>query len=104
MEKPFTYESEDGPRTVQQPSFTSTKLQTTCQTPINKPIALCSGPTIRETVVERGVPLIARVPYVGRLFKYQAIGSESITTFILIRCQELPGEKFLASLTSPEIR
>ncbi|MEI8212994.1 MAG: hypothetical protein WCI02_12665 [Planctomycetota bacterium] len=105
MGNPFTYEAEDGPRTVQQPRFKSTEVQTTSQTPINKPIALCSGPTIRETVVERGVPLIARVPYVGKLLKYKAIGTESITTFILIRCQELPGEKFLADLTSrPEIR
>ncbi len=88
MGNPFTYESKDGTLTVQQPDFTSTGVQTTCKAPTNETIALCSGPIIRESVVERGVPLIGRVPYVGKLFKNTAKATESISTIILIRCQE----------------
>lgn len=86
--KTLAYESKDGPLTVQQPDFTSSGIQTTCNAPTNKTIGLCSGPIIRESVVEQGVPLIGRVPYVGKVFKNSRKKTESITIIILIRCQE----------------
>ncbi len=88
MGNPFTYESKDRTLTVQQPKFTFTEVQTTYKAPINKTIALCSGPIIRESVVERDVLKIGRVPYVGKFFKNTAKATESISTIILIRCQE----------------
>jgi len=84
----FTYESKDGPLTVQQPQLSTTGIQTICKAPTNKTIALCSGPIVRETVVEQSVPLIGRIPYVGKLFKKTGKATESISTIILIQCQE----------------
>ncbi len=84
----FTFESKHGPLTVQQPNLRSTAIQTTCHVPVNKTMAICSGPIIRETVVEQSVPLMGRIPYVGKLFKNTAMATESISTIILIRCQE----------------
>ncbi len=97
MSDPLKYESKNGLLTVQQPKFTSTGFQTACKAPINKTIALSSGPIIRESVVERAVPLIGRVPYVGEHFKYAAKAKESITSFILIRCQEHKAAKTVSA-------
>lgn len=88
----FTYESKDGPLTVQQPKFSTTGIQTTCKAPANKTIALCGGPINRETVVEQSVPVIGRIPYVGKLFSKTAKATESISTIILIQCQEYKAE------------
>ncbi len=89
---PFTYESNHGPLTVQQPQLSTTGIQTTCKVPTNKTIALCSGPIVRETVVEQSVPLIGRIPHVGKLFNKTAKATESISTIILIQCQEYKAE------------
>lgn len=91
MGSPFTYESKDGSLTVQQPEIRSTEIQTSCKTEANKTIAFCSGPTIRESVVEQGVPMIGRIPSLGKLFRYTSEASESISTIVLIRCQEHTG-------------
>lgn len=88
MGDPFTYEAKDGGLTVQQPEFISTEIQASCKAPTNKTIALCSGRIIRESVMDQRVPLIGRIPYVGNLFKNTAKATESISTIILIRCQE----------------
>ena len=84
----FDYESKDGPLTVQQPNFRSSGIQTTCNVPTNKTIGLCCAPTVRKSVVERGVPLIGRVAFAANVFKNSAKYTESITTIVLIRCQE----------------
>lgn len=86
--KSLACESEDGPVTVQQPDFTSSEIQTTCNALANKTIGLCSGPTNRESIVEHAVPLVSRVPYVGKAFKNSRKITESITTIVLIRCEE----------------
>ena len=93
MGDPFTFETNDGPLTVQQPEVASSGVQTRCNVPVNQTIAVCSGPSIRESVVERGVPLIGRVPYLGKLFRYTAKRNESITTIILVRWQEQSGDR-----------
>lgn len=91
MGSPFTYESKDGPLTVHQPEIRSSEIQTSCKAEANKTIAFCSGPTIRESVVEQGVPMIGRIPYVGKFFRYTSEASVSISTIVLIRCQEHTG-------------
>ncbi len=84
----FTFESEHGPLTVQQPSVSVNTIQTTCNAPANETIAISGGPIDRDVVVEQEVPLLGKIPYVGRLFKNTAKATESISTIILIRCQE----------------
>ncbi len=85
---PFTFESGQGPLTVQQPDVSVSGISTVCQAPVNKTIALCSGPIVRELVVEKNVPMIGRIPYVGKLFKKTVKATESISTILLIRCQK----------------
>lgn len=88
----FTYESKDGLLTVQQPKLSTNWIQSTCKAPTNKTIAFCSGPIVRETVVEKSVPLIGRIPYAGKLFTNAGKATESVSTIILIQCQEYEAE------------
>ncbi len=81
----FTFESTQGPLTVQQPRFSSRGIQTAVNAPIDKTMAIYGGPTAREVYSEQGVPLLKRIPYVGRFFKNTAKATESVSTIILIR-------------------
>lgn len=98
----FTFESEHGPLTVQQPTVSATSIDTTCRAPVNKTIALCSGPIVRDVVAEREAPLIKWVPYVGRLFKNTSKATESISSIVLIRCQEHQDTAVDSNVSTPK--
>lgn len=89
MGSPFIFESTDGPLEIQQPVFESKEIQTFFKARSEQTIAFSSGPTTRESVVEQGVPLIGRIPHVGKFFRFTSKSSESFVTVILFRCQEL---------------
>ena len=84
----FTYESKQGPLTVQQPNIKTNRIKQLAVLQPTRRWPCCCGRIIRESVVEQTVPLIGRIPYVGKLFKNTTLTTESDITIILIRCQE----------------
>ncbi len=87
----FTFESQHGPLTVQQPDVSYSAIQTSCDTPINNTLALCGETITREVIVERSVPLISKIPYASKLFENTAMSTEAVSTIIFIRCEEFSG-------------
>lgn len=87
MGDPFMFKTVAGPLPVQQPEFASTGFWTPWKVSTDQTVAVCSE-KVRESVVERGVPLMGRIPYVGKFFKFNSKTTESITTIVLLRCQE----------------
>ena len=70
--------------TVQQPSFASTNISTTVSVPDGGTILLGGIKRMREGRVERGVPILSKIPYVNRLFKNTAIGRETSTLMMTV--------------------
>jgi type II secretory pathway component GspD/PulD (secretin) len=60
---------------------------------LGKTIAIAGEPEMVETVVERGVPLLGKIPYVNRLFKNVAIHSELRTQVVLVSCSLVGGKQ-----------
>lgn len=70
--------------TVQQPSLASTTISTTVNVPDGGTILLGGIKRMREGRVERGVPILSKIPYVNRLFKNTAIGRETSTLMMTV--------------------
>lgn len=70
--------------TVQQPSFASTNISTTVSVPDGGTILLGGIKRMREGRLERGVPILSKIPYVNRLFKNTAIGRETSTLMMTV--------------------
>ncbi len=70
--------------TVQQPSFATTSVSTTVSVPDGGTILLGGIKRMREGRVERGVPVLSKIPYVNRLFKNTAIGRETNTLMMTV--------------------
>ena len=70
--------------TVQQPSFATTQVSTTVSVPDGGTILLGGIKRMREGRVERGVPVLSKIPYVNRLFKNTAIGRETNTLMMTV--------------------
>ncbi|MCR9294719.1 MAG: general secretion pathway protein GspD [bacterium] len=70
--------------TVQQPSFASTNISTTVSVPDGGTILLGGIKRMREGRIERGVPILSKIPYVNRLFKNTAIGRETSTLMMTV--------------------
>lgn len=70
--------------TVQQPSFAQTSVSTTVSVPDGGTILLGGIKRMREGRIERGVPLLSKIPYVNRLFKNTAIGRETSTLMMTV--------------------
>lgn len=70
--------------TVQQPSFASTSISTTVSVPDGGTILLGGIKRMREGRIERGVPILSKIPYVNRLFKNTAIGRETSTLMMTV--------------------
>jgi general secretion pathway protein D len=70
--------------TVQQPSLASTNISTTVNVPDGGTILLGGIKRMREGRVERGVPILSKIPYVNRLFKNTAIGRETSTLMMTV--------------------
>ena len=70
--------------TVQQPSLASTNISTTVSVPDGGTILLGGIKRMREGRVERGVPILSKIPYVNRLFKNTAVGRETSTLMMTV--------------------
>jgi general secretion pathway protein D len=70
--------------TVQQPSFAQTNISTTVSVPDGGTILLGGIKRMREGRVERGVPILSKIPYVNRLFKNTSIGRETSTLMMTV--------------------
>ncbi len=70
--------------TVQQPSFATTSVSTTVSVPDGGTILLGGIKRMREGRLERGVPILSKIPYVSRLFKNTAIGRETSTLMMTV--------------------
>jgi general secretion pathway protein D len=70
--------------TVQQPSFATTSISTTVSVPDGGTILLGGIKRMRESRIERGVPVLSKIPYLNRLFKNTAIGRESSTLMMTV--------------------
>ncbi len=70
--------------TVQQPSFANTSVSTTVSVPDGGTILLGGIKRMREGRLERGVPILSKIPYVNRLFKNTAIGRETSTLMMTV--------------------
>ncbi|QDV23121.1 type II secretion system protein GspD [Aureliella helgolandensis] len=70
--------------TVQQPSFSQTNISTTVSVPDGGTILLGGIKRMRESRIERGVPILSKIPYVNRLFKNTAIGRETSTLMMTV--------------------
>ena len=70
--------------TVQQPSFATTSISTTVSVPDGGTILLGGIKRMREGRLERGVPILSKIPYVNRLFKNTSIGRETSTLMMTV--------------------
>lgn len=70
--------------TVQQPSFLQTSVSTTVSVPDGGTILLGGIKRMRESRIERGVPVLSKIPYLNRLFKNTAIGRETSTLMLTV--------------------
>jgi general secretion pathway protein D len=80
--------------TVQQPELAFTSVTTSVNVPDGGTILLGGIKRLRENRIERGVPMLSKIPYINRLFKNVGIGRETntfmmtVTPRILIREEE----------------
>ncbi|MGN6136616.1 MAG: type II secretion system protein GspD, partial [Aureliella sp.] len=70
--------------TVQQPVFATTSVSTTVSVPDGGTILLGGIKRMSEGRVERGVPILSKIPYVNRLFKNTAIGRTTSTLMLTV--------------------
>jgi general secretion pathway protein D len=70
--------------TVQLPTFAVTTVTTTVSVPDGGTILLGGIKRLREQRVERGVPILNKLPYVSRLFKNVGIGREAQSLMMMV--------------------
>ncbi len=70
--------------TVQQPVFANTNVSTTVSVPDGGTILLGGIKRMSEGRVERGVPILSKIPYLSRLFKNTAIGRTTSTLMLTV--------------------
>ncbi len=70
--------------TVQQPTLGQTSISTVVSVPDGGTILLGGIKRLREGRVERGTPILSKIPYLNRLFKNDAIGRETSTLMMTV--------------------
>jgi general secretion pathway protein D len=70
--------------TVQQPVLASTQVSTTVSVPDGGTILLGGIKRMREGRIERGIPILSKIPYLNRLFKNTSIGRETSTLMLTV--------------------
>jgi len=70
--------------TVQLPTFAFTTVVTTVSVPDGGTVLLGGIKRLREGRVERGVPLLSKIPYVSRLFRNVAIGRDAQSLMMMV--------------------
>jgi general secretion pathway protein D len=91
--------------TVQQPTIGITQIQTTVNVPDGGTILLGGIKRLSEGRVERGTPILSKIPYLNRLFKNNAIGRETSTLMMTVSPRiiipEEEEEKVVGSAPTP---
>ena len=70
--------------TVQLPTFSFTTVSTTVSVPDGGTVLLGGIKRLREGRNERGVPMLAKLPYVSRLFKNVGIGRDAQSLMLMV--------------------
>jgi len=70
--------------TVQLPTFASTSVQTTVSVPDGGTILLGGIKRLSEGRVERGVPVLSKIPYVSRLFRNVSAGRDATSLMLMV--------------------
>lgn len=70
--------------TVQLPTFIFTTVSTTVSVPDGGTVLLGGIKRLSEGRVERGVPMLSKVPYINRLFKNIGIGRETESLMMMV--------------------
>ncbi len=70
--------------TVQLPTFASTSVQTTVSVPDGGTILLGGIKRMAEGRVERGVPMLSKIPYVNRLFRNVSAGRDARSLMLMV--------------------
>jgi beta-lactamase regulating signal transducer with metallopeptidase domain len=86
---------------IQQPKVSSKFIETAFEQKLGLTFAMAGEPEMVEKLVERGVPILGKIPYVNRLFKNVAIQSELRTRVILVTCRLQGGEEESSTVVSP---
>jgi len=70
--------------TVQQPAFSMTSVSTTVTVPDGGTILMGGIKRLSEERVEKGTPILSKIPYINRLFKNNAIGRDTETLMFTV--------------------
>jgi general secretion pathway protein D len=70
--------------TVQLPTFIYTTVSTTVSVPDGGTVLLGGIKRLSEGRVERGVPMLSKMPYINRLFKNVGIGRETESLMMMV--------------------
>jgi general secretion pathway protein D len=70
--------------TVQQPSFSLTSVSTTVTVPDGGTILMGGIKRLSEERIEKGTPILSKIPYINRLFKNNAIGRDTETLMFTV--------------------
>ncbi|XZE20017.1 hypothetical protein SH449x_005351 [Pirellulaceae bacterium SH449] len=89
--------------TVQQPTLGTTSIQTTVNVPDGGTILLGGIKRLSEGRVERGTPILSKIPYLNRLFKNNAIGRETSTLMMTVSPRIIIPEEEEEKLTGTPI-
>jgi general secretion pathway protein D len=91
--------------TVQLPTFAFTSVITTVSVPDGGTVLLGGIKRLREGRNERGIPILAKVPYVSRLFRNVGIGRDAQSLMMMVTpriiIQEEEEEKLGLNLETP---
>lgn len=70
--------------TVQQPAFSQTSVSTTVTVPDGGTILMGGIKRLSEERIEKGTPILSKIPYINRLFKNNAIGRDTETLMFTV--------------------
>jgi beta-lactamase regulating signal transducer with metallopeptidase domain len=96
-----TVETGGQAKPTQRPYVSREFMETSFEQNLGKTFAIAGEPEMVEKLVERGVPILGKIPYVNRLFKNVAIQSELRTQVILVTCRLQGGEEDSSTVVSP---
>ena len=88
----FTFNTESGPATIQMPVINGSKMQTNCKLPVDQTIAICASPIVVESAVKKSVPILGKIPLLGRAFSSTTTSSKLVSRVVLIECSVIDGE------------
>ena len=70
--------------TVQLPTFAFTSVSTTVSVPDGGTILLGGIKRLAEGRVERGIPVLSKIPYVSRLFRNVSAGRDATSLMLMV--------------------